>query len=315
MTSGAIGAGMGLLSLKKRPAALDVLQATAAIGQVHLIRLYGEYFKRRGYLIGQILLTQDDFNDRKRFLNIKQTMRRLLEHNAIPVINENDTVATDEIRCGDNDRLSGLVADACGAGLLIMLTDVDGLLDEKGHVISSVAQVSPRIARLAGGSRCDLGTGGMATKIAAARYATAAGIDCVIANGKKKGVIASIAAGESVGTRFGKRPGRLIAKKRWIAFSSRPKGELTVDAGARDALSKKDKSLLASGIVAVSGGFNAGDMISVLDKDGAEFARGLVNYSSQEIAKIKGLKTDAFGAVLGYKGRDEIIHKDNLVIL
>ncbi|MFA5146045.1 MAG: glutamate 5-kinase [Candidatus Omnitrophota bacterium] len=315
VTSGAIGAGMGLLGLKKRPALLSELQASAAIGQGHLMQFYSEYFRARSYLTGQILLTQEDLNDRKRYLNIKHTILALLGHGVIPVINENDTVSTDEIKCGDNDRLSALVADLCGADMLILLTDVDGLLDEDGRVIKFVEEINSRVAKLGGASRCDLGTGGMATKLAAARSACEAGMECVIANGTKKGIIPDILDGKAAGTAFKCQGVKFLAKKRWIAFSSRTKGRIEVDDGAREALSRKDRSLLASGVLAVSGDFSQGDAVSVVDRNGKEFARGLVNYSSEAAAKIKGLKTSAFKAVLGYKGPDEVIHKDNLVIL
>jgi glutamate 5-kinase len=280
------------------------------------MHLYSEYFKERGYLTGQVLLTQEDFNDRARYLNIKNTMNALLEHKVIPIINENDTVATEEIKCGDNDRLSSLVADLCQVEKLILLTDVDGLLDESGSVIGFVSEVTQKIAKLGGKSHCDLGTGGMATKIDAARAATKAGVDCVIANGKAKDILSRIILdGEPAGTVFGSGKKAFAAKKRWIAFSSRPKGSLCVDDGAKTALSEKDKSLLASGIMSIDGDFSSGDVISIAGKDGAEFARGLTNYSSIEVAKIKGLKTSGYNGALGYKGRDEVVHKDNLVIL
>jgi len=316
VTSGAIGSGMWLLGIKKRPTSLSELQATAAIGQNHLMHLYGEYFKERGYLTGQVLLTQEDFNSRQRYLNIKHTMDALLEHNAVPIINENDTVATEEIKCGDNDRLSGLVADLCQADKLVLLTDVDGLLDESGSVIGFVSEVTQKITKLGGKSHCDLGTGGMATKIDAARAAAKAGIDCIIANGRARDVLRRIALdGEAVGTVFAGGRKAFAAKKRWIAFSSRPKGVIRVDDGARAALSEKDRSLLASGIVGVEGAFASGDAVSIAAKEGPEFARGLSNYSSAEISKIKGLKTSGYKTALGYKGRDEVVHKDNLVIL
>ncbi len=315
VTSGAIGAGMSLLGLKNRPAKLSELQATASIGQGYLMQIYSGYFKERDYLIGQMLLTQEDFNDRSRYLNIKHTIQALLSHNVIPIINENDTIATDEIKCGDNDRLSSLVADVSQVSKLIILTDVDGLLDENGKVISSVIDITARIAKLGGASHCDLGTGGMATKIEAARYVNAAGIECVIANGKKKDIILKALEGESIGTTFKSEKAKFIAKKRWIAFSSKPKGMLGIDSGAQDALLTKHKSLLASGIISVDGDFIAGDMVSIQNKEGREIARGLANYTAKEVAKIKGQKTSKFKNILGYQGRDEVVHKDNLVIL
>ncbi len=316
VTSGAIGAGMSLVGMKRRPTDLAGLQATAAIGQSYLMHVYSESFKDKGYNVGQMLLTQEDFNDRQRYLNIKNTINTLLKHRAIPVINENDTVATEEIKCGDNDRLSSLVADLSGADLLVILSDVDGLLDENGEVIKDVGEITPKILKLGGNSRCDLGTGGMAAKIEAAGTVVLSGIDCIIANGKEKDVLLrAVLEGEGVGTIFKGKSMQLAARKRWIAFSSRPKGTIIVDSGAREALFKRDKSLLASGISGADGDFVSGDVVRVADKDGREFARGLVNYSSSEIAKIKGLKTSQIRSVLEYEGRDEVIHKDNLVIL
>ncbi|MCX5677766.1 MAG: glutamate 5-kinase [Candidatus Omnitrophica bacterium] len=316
VTSGAIGAGMWLLGIKKRPADLSELQAVAAIGQNYLMKLYGEYFKAHGSLTGQILLTQDDFNDRKRYLNIKHTIGALLKYNAVPIINENDTVATEEIKCGDNDRLSSLVADIAGCDKLILLTDVDGLLDEHGSVIGMVGEVNQKILKLGGRSVCDLGTGGMATKLQSARAAQKAGIECIIANGKAKDILSRLVLdGDRVGTRILSANKKFDAKKRWIAYSSMSRGAIRIDDGARTALIHRNKSLLASGIVEVSGDFVSGDVISISDKDGHEFAKGLSNYSADEVEKLKGLKSVDFKNVLGYKAKDEIVHKDNLVIL
>jgi len=315
VTSGAIGAGMSLLGLKKRPGSLSELQANASIGQGHLMQIYNEYFKARGYLVGQILLTQEDFNARDRYLNIKHTLFTLLKHNAVPIINENDTVSTDEIRCGDNDRLSALISDLCQADRLIILTDVDGLLDADGNVIRLIEEVTSKIESLAGKSQCDLGTGGMATKLVAAKGVVSCGIDCVIANGRKKDVILKVLQGEEIGTTFKGGKAKIMAKKRWIAFSSKARGRISVDDGAREALLKKNRSLLSSGIIGTGGSFARGDVVSIVDKNESEFAKGIANYSSEEISKIKGLNTSEFKGVLGYKGHDEVVHKDNLVIL
>lgn len=316
VTSGAIGAGMWLLGMKKRPVNLSELQAAAAIGQNHLMQLYSEYFKAEGALTGQMLLTQEDFDDRKRYINIKHTIDALLKYDVVPIINENDTVATEEIKCGDNDRLSSLVADIAGCDKLILLTDVDGLLDEDGGLISTVCEVNQKILKLGGKSACDLGTGGMATKLASARAASKAGIDCIIANGKAKGVLVRIVLlKEKVGTMIPGANKKFDAKKRWIAYSSTVRGSVRVDNGAMIALVSNNKSLLASGILASSGEFAFGDVISISDKDGRELARGLSNYSSDEVEKLKGLRSADFKSVLGYKAKDEIVHKDNLVIL
>jgi glutamate 5-kinase len=315
VTSGAIGAGMGILGLKKRPVKLEELQATASIGQSCLMQLYSGYFKERGYHVGQILLTQEDFNDRNRYLNIKYTIHTLLRHKAVPIINENDTISTEEIKCGDNDRLSSLVSDLCHADKLILLSDVDGLLDEKCNVIPQVCEITSRIEKLTRSSKCELGTGGMASKLDAIGKAAASGVECVIANGRTKNVITDILSGKSVGTRFSACKSSLLAKKRWIAFSSRAKGAIIVDGGAKEALTDRNKSLLSSGITGVEGEFASGDVVKITDRSLKEFARGLANYSSSELAKIKGLKTSQIQGVLGYKGADEVIHKDNLVIL
>ncbi|MFA6141801.1 MAG: glutamate 5-kinase [Candidatus Omnitrophota bacterium] len=316
VTSGAIGAGMRLLNMKKRPTDLASLQAAAAIGQYHMMYMYGEFLKKKQYKVGQILLTQEDFNDRKRYLNIKHTINALLEHKAIPVINENDTVATDEIRCGDNDRLSSLVADLCEADLLMLLTDVDGLLDGEGNLIREVLEITPQILKLGGKSHCDLGTGGMTTKLEAAGNATAAGIDCIIANGKKDHVIDGIVlGGEKNGTIFEGKGGKTLARKRWIAHSSKPNGIISIDDGAKIALVEKDRSLLASGIVGLDGNFRSDSVVSIIDKNGKEIARGITSYSSGDLSKIKGLKTGKFKSILGFEGPDEVVHKDNLVLL
>ena len=315
VTSGAVGAGMGLLGIKKRPVKLEELQATASIGQSALMQLYSDYFKIRGYMTGQILLTQEDFNNRVRYLNIKRTIETLFHHKAVPIINENDTVSTQEMKCGDNDRLSGLVSDLCRADRLILLTDVDGLLDEKRNLINFVDDMDSKIMRLARSSKCELGTGGMASKLESIKRAMASGIECVIGNGRTKGIITDIIDGKSVGTIFRSQGAKLLAKKRWIAYSSKPKGSIHVDSGAREALLNKNKSLLASGIVGLDGRFVMGDVVGIADLKNGEFARGLVKYSSSDLLKIKGLKTDEIKNILGSGKQCEVIHKDNLVIL
>lgn len=315
VTSGAIAGGMGLLGLKKRPMKLSRLQAAAAIGQNHLMDIYSELFNARGRVAAQVLLTQEDLNDRGRYLNIRYTLNELLNYKAIPVINENDTVSTEEIRCGDNDRLSSLAADLVGADLLILLTDVDGLIDESGRVVGIVENIDSRITRMVRRSRCDVSMGGMGTKLEAARFANHAGIDCVVANGRAKDVLLKIVDGESVGTLFRAKSSGLLAKKRWIAFSSRPKGAIAVDDGARGVLVGKDKSLLPSGIVGVEGKFKSSDIVRIVDSSGREFARGVANYSSGEIEMIKGRRSGDISGILGYKAKDEVVHKDNLVIL
>lgn len=316
VTSGAIGAGMWLLGMKKRPTgSISELQAAASVGQGHLMHLYSEYFRVRGYTVGQVLLTQEDFNDRRRYLNIRHTINALLERSVIPVINENDTVATDEIRCGDNDRLSAMVADLCGADTLVILSDVEGLIGSDGKVVRFVESITPELFRLAGRSESDLGTGGMATKLEAASIASGAGIECVIAGGREKGILTKVLGGEAAGTRFTAGKDRFLARKRWIAYTSRPKGAINVDDGAKHAIIKMDRSLLASGITGVSGHFSSGDVVRIIDSRGCEFARGVAGFSSAELSKIKGKRTAEFRSILGYLACEEAVHKDNLAVL
>ena len=314
-SSGAIGAGLSVLGLKKVPSSLSDLQAIASVGQNELMRLYSEAFKKHGYPVGQILLTQEDFNDRRRYLNIKYTIDTLLAKKIIPIVNENDTVSTEEIKCGDNDRLSSLVADLSGADCLLILTDVDGLYDKEGRVISSVEKVSEGIKALAGNKCLEFTKGGMSTKIEAAERVTRSGIDCLIANGKKATTITEALKHQGVSTYFKANPVKDRAKKRWIAYSSGVKGKIIVDDGAKRALVSGSKSLLASGIIGREGNFRAGDAVGIVASKKSEFARGLTNYSAKEIGRIKGLKTDQIASALGYKDHDEVVHRDNLVIL
>ena len=321
VTSGAIAAGMGLLKIKVRPQQLPKLQACAAVGQGYLMKVYDSLFKQKGRLTAQLLLTQEDIADRKRYLNAKNTLLTLLEEGVVPIINENDSVSTDEIRFGDNDRLSSLVANLVKADLLIMLSDVEGLyrVDSKGKKsgghIREVARVTDEIKKLARKGRSKQGTGGMQSKIEAARVCIESGLSCTIANGNKKDVLLKIANGEKIGTAFLAGKTKKSAKKHWIAYSAKPKGRIMVDGGARDALVLRKKSLLSSGIIDLEGKFDSGDMISIIDSKKYEFARGLTNYSSSEIKKIKGLKTSQIESALGYKYYDEVVYRDNLAIL
>lgn len=316
VSSGAIGAGMGLLGKDKRSNNLAELQSMASIGQVHLMDVYNKYFKKNKYHAGQILLTQEDFDNRQRFLNMKYTINTLLKHNAVPVINENDTISTDEIKCGDNDRISALVADVVEADMLIILTTVDGLLDEKGKTVKAVDIIDKDIHKLIRQEKTKHGTGGMATKLEAADFATKAGIECVFANGKKKNKIIKVIEGkQGCYTRFKVKASGVKAKKRWIGFTSKVKGILVLDKGASQAVRKNNKSLLAAGVKDVSGTFKSGDIVSIVDQKDKEIARGMTNYTSKEISKIKGVKTSEINKVLGYKDHDEVIHKDNLVIV
>lgn len=315
VTSGAIGCGLEILKLKVPSNSLSELQATASIGQNELMQLYSEAFKRRNHLVGQILLTQEDFDQRRRSLNIKYTVDTLLSKNIIPIVNENDTVSTEEIKCGDNDRLSGLVADLSEAGALIILTDVDGLYDRDGKIITSVEKISDDIKKL-GGEKClPFTKGGMATKIEAAARCVNSGIDCFIANGKKENITLNVLEDKGPYTYFKAKPVKEKAKKRWIAYSSKVKGKIIVDDGAFKALKEAKRSLLATGITRKEGSFIAGDVVGILNSKKKEFARGLTNYSSKEVERIMGLKTSEIESRLGYKDHDEVVHRDNLVIL
>ena len=314
VSSGAIGAGLGLLKLQKKQKSLSELQAIASVGQNHLMDIYNEALKKHKYIAGQILLTQEDFNDRKRFLNIRYTLNTLLKHKAIPVINENDSVSTDEIKCGDNDRLSSLVADLADSDMLIILTDVEGLYGDDGRRVKSVSRITGRIKALCRGKGSDVSTGGMVTKLEAAKNTTQAGIECVIAKGRKKGVLLDIVEGKDIGTSFKAAEKRQKARKRWIAFSLKAKGRIMIDAGARKALKEGNKSLLPGGVTDVKGSFSEGAVVDVVS-GGKTIAKGITNYSSAEVEKIKGLKTIQIENILGYKDYDEVIHRDNLAIL
>lgn len=317
ISSGAIGAGMNLLGLKTRPKALQKLQAAAAIGQSQLMKTYDEDFKACGKIVAQVLLTREDLEDRRRYLNAKNTIFTILDYGAIPIINENDTVSVEEIRFGDNDTLASLVANLVGADLLIILSDVDGLRRYHGktEIIDIVEEITPDIERLARGTDKEESVGGMVTKIKAAKVVTDSGTPLIIANGRREDVLIKIVDCKEVGTLFIPKLNKMAAKKRWIAFSTRSKGWIVVDSGAKQALFERKKSLLPSGIIDVEGEFEAGDIISIKDDKGKEFARGLVNYSSQEVQRIKGTRSQGIEARLGYKYYDEVIHRDNLAIV
>jgi glutamate 5-kinase len=320
VSSGAVGAGMGRMGLTRRPAELAHLQAVAAIGQSCLVEAYERALRAQGRHAAQVLLVADDFKDRARYLNIRNTLRALLDYGAIPVINENDTVSVEELRTsfGDNDRLAALVATLLGAPLLVLLSDVDGLYDrhpdEPGATpVATVPQIDGAVEALAraGG----LSKGGMASKIAAARIVTEAGGHCIIASGRADDVLPRIARGEQVGTFFPGRAAAMPAWKRWLGWSADVRGTVTVDAGARDAVVDTGRSLLAAGIRDVAGSFTTGDLVALAATDGRVFARGLVNYSSDELQRIRGLKTDGIAAVLGYCPYDEVVHRDNLTVI
>ena len=322
VTSGAIATGVARLGLGARRRSIPDTQAAAAVGQAGLMWHYEAAFRRHDIRVGQVLLTAQDIGDRARYLNAKNTLLSLLKFDVLPVVNENDTVAVEEIKVGDNDNLSALVASLIDADLLVLLTDVEGLytddptLDARARKLDTVEAVTEEIARLARAARDGRSVGGMVTKLQAARKAAAAGVPMVIASGRRPGVLKRVLDGEAVGTYFAPKARRLQARKRWIAFAVPPQGRLTVDAGALTALTLHGKSLLPSGIVDVEGTFASGEVVAVLaGAGGREFARGVVNFDAAELRKIRGAKTNEIEQRLGYRSFDEVIHRDNLVIL
>ena len=321
VSSGAIGAGVGRLNLGKRPVDLPHLQACAAVGQSALMQLYQECFAPHGVTVAQLLLTAGDFDSRPRYLNVRNTILTLFEYAALPIINENDTVSVAEIKFGDNDHLAAMVANLLQAKLLVLLTNVDGLYsadprtDPAAELVQTVPDIDKSVTGMAGTTKSSLGTGGMRSKLKAARVATAAGVPVVMANGSRDSVLDGIFAGDPVGTLFLPHSDEMPAWKRWLGFTARPKGVLTVDAGARKAVETQGKSLLPVGVRSVSGEFGKGDVVSVCDADGVEFARGLVNYSAADAARITGSNTEQIAEVFGKVPYAELIHRDNLVVI
>jgi glutamate 5-kinase len=321
VSSGAIGAGIGQLKLDKRPSDLRRLQACAAVGQGFLMRAYQECFGRHGAQVAQILLTASDFDNRTRYLNARNTILTLLEWDCIPIINENDTVSVAEIRFGDNDHLAAMVTNLLQAPLLLLLTVVEGLCPidpgtgERAEPLTTVPTIDGSIMDLAGASKSSLGTGGMRSKLRAARLATAAGESVIMANGARAGVLDAIFAGETVGTLFLPHGTMLPAWKRWLGFTARPKGKLILDAGARRAVLEKGRSLLPIGVVQTSGTFAKGDVVALCDLEGNEFARGLTNYPAADASRILGLRSEQVREVLGAIPYEEMVHRDNLVLV
>lgn len=306
VSSGAVGAGMGALGFAKRPRDLADLQACAAVGQSRLMAIYDKLFGMHGLSVAQILLTHDDLEHHERHLNARNTLVTLLEHGIVPIINENDVVSFTELKFGDNDRLSALVASLLPADLLLILTTVDGVLENFGkanpRTIPVIKRVDEALEQTAGGTNSATAVGGMASKVQAAKIAMRSGVPLVIASGRKKRVVARVVAGEEEGTLFVPQSTRLKGRKRWIAFFHHPKGALFVDAGARKALREGGKSLLPPGVARCDGDFAAGDVVRICDQDGTEFARGIAGFGAAEI-KARKLQ------------RVEVVHRDNLVIL
>ena len=319
VSSGAIGAGMGLLGLKERPKDLSHLQAAAATGQAHLIHIYDKAFRPYGYHAAQLLLTATDFKHRTRYLNVRNTLRTLAEYPVIPIINENDSVSTAEIKLGDNDRLAAMVAGLIQADLLIILSVVDGLLtgdpsNPSSERIPLVERFDDELLNLVGASKSSRGTGGMGTKLEAVRTATAVGTNVIIANGKQRNVLSEILSGADIGTLFLGEGDGISAWKRWIGYTMPPKGRLVLDAGARKAVEQQGKSLLAIGVVRVEGDFAKGEVVSLVDQMGDEFARGLTNYDVVAAKAIVGKRSEEITRELGSVPYDEVIHRDNLVV-
>ena len=319
VTSGAIRAGMERLGISERPRNIPDQQASAAVGQSLLMRTYTELFSEHGIVCAQVLVTRDDFRDRVRYLNARNTMHTLFRFGCVPIVNENDTVATEEIRFEENDTLSALVAACVDADLLLNLSDVDGLYDgdpglESARLVKEVTRITPEIESLARAGAGSYGSGGMRAKIEAAKIATNSGVEMVIARASRPNVILDAVAGADVGTRFVSRASGLSHRKRWIAFGSRVKGSLTINEGARKMLVEQGKSLLAVGIVGCDGSFAVGDLVAVVDENGRQIARGLANYAATEIKLIQGKRSTEIEKILGYKDFDEVIHRDNLVL-
>ena len=322
VSSGAVAAGMTRLGVKERPKTIPQKQALAAVGQIKLMALYERHFSRFEKNVAQVLLTHEDLANRQRYLNAKHTFHTLLEASIIPIVNENDTVAVEEMKFGDNDHLSSLVATLLEADLLVILSDVQGVYDRDPRVhanaqrIPLITDIKGTAPTISGGSESEFGTGGIVTKLEAAEKAAAAGIPTLITSGVQPGALSHVfdATVES-GTLVMPDENRLTIRKHWIAYNLKPAGEIVVDQGAYDAVVQRGKSLLPSGLKEIHGSFGVGECVRCIDPRGREFARGLVNYNAQELNQIKGLHTSKIDKVLGYKAYDEIIHRDDLAIL
>ncbi|MGH7853915.1 MAG: glutamate 5-kinase [Candidatus Binatia bacterium] len=322
VSSGAVAAGMTRLGRKDRPKTIPEKQALAAVGQIKLMALYERHFSKFDKSVAQVLLTHADLANRQRYINAKHTFQMLLESSIVPIVNENDTVAVEEMKFGDNDHLSALVATLLGADLLVILSDVEGVYDRDPRVFND-ARLIPLIddvkeakGAINGMTQSALGTGGIATKVAAGEEAAVAGIPTIIASGLGARAVERVFdVEEQVGTLILPDQNRLTHRKHWIAYTLKPAGDVVVDAGAHEALVQKGRSLLPSGLKEVRGAFGVGECVRCLDSQGREFARGLVNYSAHELNRIKGLHTSKIEKVLGYKAYDEIIHRDDLVVL
>jgi len=321
VSSGSIAMGSRTLGWSHPGRSIPEKQAAAAVGQIGLSELYRRRFASHGRQVAQVLVTRGGLDDRERFLNARRTLLTLLSLGVVPVVNENDTVATEEIRFGDNDSLSATVVNLVAADLLVILTDVDGLHTRppeprrrKPPLYGVIESITPEIEGAAGGSASAFGRGGMVTKLAAAQSAARSGAATVVCNGTRRNVITQVASGEPVGTLFASGS-RLASRKHWLAFTAHPRGRLVVDAGAARALVERGRSLLPAGIVGVDGSFGIGDPVSCVDEGEREFARGLAAYASADVKRIKGVSTRRITQLLGYSNGDEVIHRDDLVLL
>jgi glutamate 5-kinase len=321
VSSGAIAAGRSELGLAEKPRTIPHKQAAAAVGQTRLMRAYEEALAPHGLKAAQLLLTSEDLGSRQRFLNARATIDTLLGFGIIPVINENDTVVVDEIKFGDNDNLSALVTNVAESDLLVILTDVAGLysadpgVSPDARLIPLVQGITRELERAAGGSSSSVGTGGMATKVAAAKKAGKNGVPTILVAGKREGILSAVMRGEEVGTLFLPQGAGLNRRKHWIAYTLRPAGRVIVDDGARSVIQKKGTSLLPSGVIGVEGRFERGACVRICGRDGTEVARGLSDYSSSEIVRLAGHNSSEIEELLGYRYADVIIHRDNLVVM
>jgi len=314
VSSGAVALGRGRLGFGARPKSIAQLQACAAVGQSLLMRGWEAAFATRSIAVAQMLLSHADLSDRERYLNARGALDALLELGAVPVINENDTVAVDEIRFGDNDQLAAMVCTLGAADLLVLLSDVEGLLDGDGRRVSEVTDVDAALELVAPRAPDDVGSGGMASKLESARRAARHGVPVVIADARVDGILAQVLAGEDVGTRVAASAARLPSRKHWIAYTLRPRGELILDDGAVRAVREKGRSLLPAGVLGVRGAFAPGDAVVLTDREGHEIGRGLTRYSTADAATLAGAKSHEIRARLGYHGGDELVHRDDLVL-
>ena len=320
VTSGAIGVGMVRMGLKKRPSSVPEKQALASVGQVLLMHLYDKFFTEYGQIAGQVLLTKENFANHSQYVNGRNTIMTMLQQGMIPVINENDAVTIAEVKIGDNDTLSATVAAMVDADVLIILSDIDGVYDAnpqthpEAKLLHEIKEITQAVEQLAGGAGSAVGTGGMATKIEAAKIATAAGVTMFIASGSQNGVVRDILQGEEYGTVFPPKPAHLRARKGWLAFGRRISGVLFVDDGCVRAL-KSGSSLLAAGITGSEGDYKAGSTVRVLTGDYQEIARGTINYDAAVVEKIKGRKTCDFESLIEGEIHEEVIHRDNMVLM